>query len=86
MAQIGWQHLQACHHVLDQGGPTQQIELEEVCREASLQRHPLRGGGIARREQALRVWICARLRALSSCKGAQKALMYLFTPSSDSSM
>ena len=43
MAQIGWQHLQACCHILDQGGPTQQIQLREVCREASLQRHPLRG-------------------------------------------
>ena len=28
------------------------------------------GGGIARREQALRVWICAGLRVLSSRKGA----------------
>ena len=36
------------------------------------------GGGMTRREQALRVWICARL---SSCKGAQKALMYLLVPS-----
>ena len=44
------------------------------------------GGGITRREQALRVWICTGLRVLSSCKGAQKALMYLLTPSSDSSM
>ena len=35
------------------------------------------GGGIARREQALRVCICTGLRALSSCKGAQKTLMYL---------
>ena len=40
MAQIGWQ---TCCHVLDQGSPTQQIELREVCWEASLQRHPLRG-------------------------------------------
>ena len=63
-----------------QGGPTQQIQLQEVCQEASSWRHPLRGGGIARREQALSVWICARLRALSSCKGAQKALMYLLAP------
>ena len=43
MAQIGWQHLQACHHILDQGGTTRQIELREVCQEASLWRHPLRG-------------------------------------------
>ena len=43
MAQIGRQCLQACHHVLDQGGPSQQIELQEVCWEASLWRHPLRG-------------------------------------------
>ena len=37
------------------------------------------GRGMTRREQALRVWICTRL---SSCKGAQKALMYLLVPSS----
>ena len=43
------------------------------------------GGGIARREQAHRVWMCARLRALSSCKGAQKELMYLPIPSRVSS-
>ena len=43
MAQIGWQCLQACHHILDQGSPTQQIELREVSGEASLGRHPLRG-------------------------------------------
>ena len=40
-------------------------------------------GGMTRREQALRVWICARL---SSCKGAQKALMYLLVPSSVSNV
>ena len=31
-----------------------------------------------RREQAISTWICTRL---SSCKGAQKALMYLLMPS-----
>ena len=36
------------------------------------------GGGMTRREQALRAWICA---GLSYCKGARKALMYLLAPS-----
>ena len=58
--------------------------------ERSVGKPPGRGtlsveGGITRREQALRVWIYTGLIALSSCKGAQKALMYLLTPSSDSS-
>ena len=39
---------------------------------------PSLGGGITKREQALRAWTCARL---SSCKGAWKALMYLLAPS-----
>ena len=43
MAQPGWQCLQACHHVLDQGGPTQQIELSEVSQETSLRNRPLNG-------------------------------------------
>ena len=43
MAQIGWQHLQACCNILYQGGPTQQIKLREIHREASLHRHPVRG-------------------------------------------
>ena len=40
MAQSGWQHLKACHHVLDQGSPTQQIELSEVSWETSLRNCP----------------------------------------------
>ena len=42
MAQIGWQHLQACSHILDQGSTTRQIQLQEVCWGASLWRHPLK--------------------------------------------
>ena len=39
---------------------------------------PSLGGGITKREQALRAWTCTRL---SSCKGARRALMYLLAPS-----
>ena len=40
LAQPRWQCLQAACHVLDQGGPTPQVDLSEVNRETSLRNHP----------------------------------------------
>ena len=42
MAQIGWQYLQACCNILYQGGPTGQIQLQEIRQEASQRRHAIR--------------------------------------------
>ena len=44
------------------------------------------GGGMARREQALRACICCGVKVLSSCNGGRKALMYLLAPSRVSSV
>ena len=40
MAQPRWQHLLATHYVLDQGGPTQQVDLSEFNWETSLRNCP----------------------------------------------
>ena len=58
MAQPGWQCLQAAHYVLDQGGPTPQVDLSEINQETSVRNRPPNwGGGMTRREQARRVYL-----------------------------
>ena len=40
MAQLGWQCLQATHYILDQGGPTPQVDLSKISWETSLRNCP----------------------------------------------
>ena len=79
MAQIGWQCLQACCNVLYQGGPAGQIQLREISREASCWRHPIRQRRYNKEETGP--------QSVNLCwTQSTELLMYLLTPSIDSSM
>ena len=81
MAQPGWQHLQAAHYVLDQGGPTRQVDLSEISWETSLRSHPPNWRGNDKEGAGSQGVHLLLTKRGSSWKGAWKVLIYLPTPS-----
>ena len=81
LAQPRWQCLQATRHILDQGGPTPQVDLSEINRETSLRNCPPNWRGNDKEGAGLQGVHLLLTKRGSSWKGAQKVLIYLPAPS-----